>query len=1119
MAENEKEDEEKNEEKKKKKGIKSTVILILTPFISIILAAACFIAIIQGILDVIVGVVNNIIDFISNPWEHIEGAYNDTINSINYVFDLPWYNRPRGTGCTIILNDSAVETIKENISNQAIDTNSTGLSDVLIKKMILVNYMTTCTVDTEIALPIEQEDLEELFDGHLNWDINLNSQEGIFMYWIGDGKGRGEENTFYMSVRGIVKLEDENGKEIVSYDQKTLDKLVSDYRDRFNAKKKNSLDTMRYDVEHSYMIETPGTIKLAKTKTIDTKTTYKYGTETLVEEEEEGIFQSEYISLNYSQYISQYAMPMDFLISLLELTGSDKFVEAVCDLVGESEIKVVVAANQSARIDYDATRYLDTVTVEGIQPVKVETEETLSINYYNVSVNEVVMDTLIPGETVNVMEEVQKNTKDTQYGIFVKEVNTWYCKAKYQISNDWQGSFISIDEGGNEVVQEREYNGQSYDLNSMTNEIEESKKSRIWIKQEEDERNEEWKCYSGEPKTIIETYDAAFDSVEVREQLFKSKNTSANVRNKAIFDANLLYNICQRKDFFKSENLNKDFTPPEGAEFMPARVTKLKQEIKGIEKSQFSLVGERQIGGNNTTTDYEDQTDKFLGLLKNDKGSYTKGANFKSDGKIVYYPDVYGGIIPPGELLVDGEEVLYQLMESSSSYNKGLENIMKYILKRYRGESVTSTDFDNAINWMNQANFSSIGGNSAEECLHKMMASYEGLVTTSDGSKYVLMDGALNDTKNGNPYHSISCSYGFMFYGQDYNGYDKGHEAAINQAYKDCGQNDMTLDKAIGDLINSDGSIKLNLVTDYKFPEKYAIPKDVLDRAHTIRLSAETSRIRKLLNEYNKRTGKNVKLTDEQVCAIVDSEWQYVADAFSAADFIEEYGKLGENPTEDQIDSVLNKFLPFYDPKYSPGRPQSRCKLFKEGIFTLQDGTTLTASYTSAGNIVESAKALVELTKMGGKEQVAYESARKSSKGYSSSTYVCASFVSETLYNATGLKNWSDGVDGIGKILYNDPNYELIYYNASPNATPSVVNFSESKNLNQNIEKLLQPGDIVATFVRGSYTFGHVVIYIGDNQYAHHGGGSGEYNYPNIGTGFFARYTNDNIKYVFRYKK
>ena len=82
----------------------------------------------------------------------------------------------------------------------------------------------------------------------------------------------------------------------------------------------------------------------------------------------------------------------------------------------------------------------------------------------------------------------------------------------------------------------------------------------------------------------------------------------------------------------------------------------------------------------------------------------------------------------------------------------------------------------------------------------------------------------------------------------------------------------------------------------------------------------------------------------------------------------------------------------------------------------------------------------------------------------------------------------------------------------------SVGNFSQSKNLDKNIEDIIQAGDVVATF-SGSYSFQHVVVYIGDNQFAHHGGGSGATNYPNIASNFFTRYNKNTIKYIFRYKK
>ena len=1039
MAENEEKNENQQENKKSKSSNVITVIIVVAA-ISLIMTAASFVVIINGVLQVITSVVNDIMDFISNPLESIEEANNYTINSINYVLNLPWYQRDRGKGCTIILDDSAVETIKENIKNQAIDTDSTGLSDVLLKKMILVNYMTTCTVDTEVAIPIEEEDLAELFDGHLDWDIHFNAQEGIFMYWAGNGKGRGEENKLYMSVKGIVKLVDENGDYIVSYDQDGLDKIVNDFKDRYNANKNNSLDNMRYNVEHSYMMETPGTIKIAKVKTIDTTATYKYGDKNLVEENEVGSFESEYVSLNYSQYISQYAMPMDFLVSLLELTGSDKFVEAVCDLVGESEIKVVVAANESICIENEATGYLYNLTVEGLQPI--QTDSTENYKYQKVSIQELATDRLISGEKVNVIKELETTTKDTQYSIFVKEVNTWYCKAMYKENDDWYGSFISIDDGGNENPNERDYS----DIDQMYKELDEAKKSRNWISQNGEKETNVYPYYdeSINPNNLEEIYNSALDSGGINnkideDKIDEAKHTMTSERNELIFRANLLKEICTSKNFFKPENLNKNYTPPKNYGFGFPRVTKLIEEKICMDKSSFRVIREKQIAGNSIATQYEDKTDKFLGLLKNDTGLYKKDANFKSDGQIVYYPDVYKGMIPVGELLVDGEEVLYQLMESTSSYNKGLEHIMKYILKRYKGENVTAEDFDNAINWLKQINFKT---NSGKSIISDFLASWE------NGALWLYKNGKISDYKS-NPYiyECITEDKKYYIMTDDLytgnNNRNYGFGVCFYVGYAEKFQNENYFKEEGID------------ITDEKY-NKYGESKievEIVDRIKE-----------KIIEDLRNEVGIEIKsrgliLEEYQIHALMALRYQ----GWYISDFLDAYKN-----NNCKIDESLRKYSPGMGD--STDRYKANWKLFSEGKYMAGDGSELNPEAYSAGSILEVAEVIHKYMEdnhysyclLGGENnshsgECGLDQTFEESKTNHHLT-CCATFVSWVLRDAGYINETQHGAITLARILQEKYNF-------------TKVNISD-----------LQPGDIIF------YSYGHIEIYAGDGQIYNAGG-------------------------------
>lgn len=1097
MAEKQNKDDDEGKKKKGKaaKGASTAamgIMAILMPFLPIILIIVILFTIIQGIIDIVVGIVNGIMDLITNPIATIVKIAKGVSNGLSYLFDgESWTPEVDPCEFTIILEEEQVEQMKEQITEQAIDLQKASLTDIVIKKMMLVNYMTITTSDTEVGIPISKED----------YDNRTNSN--TFSYWEGDDN-KGLRGQYYMSTHGIVHLQDENGEKIYGYNGKggsregetDFEHFINTYDYDMQHDKKNTARAVLRAMQYAYTIDNIGTITMYVPHSQIVKKEYLCAEEIIYSDYSSSDTTVNTITINYLENIGPYVMPMDFLVSLLEITASEDFIEAVCDLVNDEKIIMVISADETVTIKQTSTRFADDIIAYGIE------KEHDTLDEQEVSEKLSCQESMPNGDDWNIEKSETTISTNTDYKVFIKYAKTWYGEIEYDYNVLKKKKTITIDENGEEITNEDNLQETgTYFLGSsgsLGNVIQDMDFTRIWVNQDENETREN-------------VFANDFDDAITKENLFNRYNSEGDPDKKAALS--LIKKLDTKKNFFKMEDIK--VADLQNNSLYGPKLTRVEEKLYNAKTSEITAIISKEVSNYSNVKNSVDRTDRFLGLLKNDTGSYVKGALFNSSGKKVYYKDVYKDTkeISAGDFLVNGSGALIQFMESASQYSEKLASVMKYILYRYTNEDYGVTSFNELIDWINSKNFTSISAGSAEECLSKMMASYEGLTKTSDGKKYLLLDGYNNDK-----FYSISTAYGFMFYAEGYMGYE--HEDAINQAYKDCGMNDMTLGKAIGDLINSDGTINTSQNVNNAYPEKYALPIEVVDRAHVIRISELAARNRNLLDEYNKRTGKKVELTDEQICALVDAGWQY--GSFNPAEFIEAYGNLGENPSESEIDSVLNQFLPFYDPKYSPGRPQARCKLFKEGTFTLSDGTELKATdfgsaSPSAENIVKVAKQIVDATKLGGMEQTVYEGSRKS-EGYSSNIYVCASFVSEVLYKSTGLKNWSDDVYTLGSILFNNPDYELIYYTSSSANKSEVGEFSGNINTNAKIEDIIQPGDVVATF-SSDWRYQHVLIYIGQNQYAHHGSGDGYLNYPNISSEFLSKHTNSNVKYIFRYKK
>ena len=82
----------------------------------------------------------------------------------------------------------------------------------------------------------------------------------------------------------------------------------------------------------------------------------------------------------------------------------------------------------------------------------------------------------------------------------------------------------------------------------------------------------------------------------------------------------------------------------------------------------------------------------FLSLLKNNKGTYDKYADYNPDGKEVVYKTVYDSEDRVGRFFETSAEMLFNLLDSSL-YTEGLTSIMKYIMYEYTTRNYGVTDF------------------------------------------------------------------------------------------------------------------------------------------------------------------------------------------------------------------------------------------------------------------------------------------------------------------------------------------------------------------------------------------------------------------------------------------
>ena len=173
-----------------------------------------------------------------------------------------------------------------------------------------------------------------------------------------------------------------------------------------------------------------------------------------------------------------------------------------------------------------------------------------------------------------------------------------------------------------------------------------------------------------------------------------SDNYNKNYENGEEGYINYLYNFIIRKSD-EDKNYN----------YLDCNFNNIQIQKKGNTKE--SLIKQSNTTLSTGPLTGTDNTDDFLELL------------YKNNGK---YESIYGGKVKVGDLLVNGDEMLFQLLDSSYTEEKicntyGLSNVMRLILQKYTGRDYGVSGLDYSIFNMKEMEYNgmSVVGENAEE--------------------------------------------------------------------------------------------------------------------------------------------------------------------------------------------------------------------------------------------------------------------------------------------------------------------------------------------------------------------------------------------------------------------
>lgn len=607
------------EKKKGKKSIKKIVMGAITPILIIVLLASALFAIIEAILQIIIAIVKAIIqaiiNFLTDPLGTISRGWAKFTNWFSSLtgwgddFDPEAYSDKR-VDPNIVISKEQFDNMKQQLDN-AINRNTAGLDDYMLKRMILAYYRGLYLKDTNILIEIEDN------------EISATDEIAPFSIIKGDSdKGMGEDGKKYLKAKGSLKVKYKD-KDIVYYDEKVLMDIYNrEYVSVIEDNEDYAKDALRYLMK-CYTYSEKGIKKFCETENVSWEE-YEFGSKGIETIEKEQATH-QLVEIAYYEKISQYATPMEFMINLMEITGSRDFVNTF-----------IASLDQTNYVE------LEVLEIEYCEEDKVVDErERSSILTLVDREKEEVKDTLT--DETEIKNISHKRYTETKCELVVNEAVTWYAKIEKE----------------NYIKETVEFSTQKADGEIVK----------------------------------IPNADSAIEISSVDEYIQYTSEANPKIFTKPLFlmtkEDCLAYHINDIKT-----NANKSLFNTLSIE--DTLITK--KIIK--EKTTETL-----IEGPEKETD---NTDAFLALLSGPSSTYVNGSRFiakSNGGKVIRYNDLYRGTVGAGELLENGAELLFDLLDRSEN-TRGLIDTMRYIMYRYSGKDFGVTEF-----YFNSFDLNKIGGN------------------------------------------------------------------------------------------------------------------------------------------------------------------------------------------------------------------------------------------------------------------------------------------------------------------------------------------------------------------------------------------------------------------------
>lgn len=341
---------------------------------------------------VVFGIVDTIVNFFINLGKTVVEGVKQWLKSVKAFFGISvvtegMYIRP--------ISQEAIDGLKAELEGQAVDTDNSGITEEMIRKMLLVEATTSSTVDTLCVAEIEpieilqsakdykdKEDLESNVNNYLYQYFNsLKSKSSKSNVWPSDVKynytlyfitdtlyyfkdekdmiGNGNDK-YYLATMGSIKIVSESGKELNFVSRQEFEDIRSRYESH------PDWDQYKEDLLYHYTIDDSG--ELAVHKVIDNINSYEYifrqnDNFKFAKGREDKKTSSNSVEeftadIQNTVESSLYNVSIELLMNFLDLTGSPEYVDKFIDYaLDNTEVTITAYSIETGEKSYDIDTY------------------------------------------------------------------------------------------------------------------------------------------------------------------------------------------------------------------------------------------------------------------------------------------------------------------------------------------------------------------------------------------------------------------------------------------------------------------------------------------------------------------------------------------------------------------------------------------------------------------------------------------------------------------------------------------------------------------------------------------------------------------------------------------